>query len=181
MQPGSGTKLFTVTGGALIPDIPPGCEALCAKIQPRQGDFVAYVIGSGEPVFRRYRENGGKVILESLNVHFDSFEAAREELESRGTMYVILSIRKVFRPDAVEEEPPASEVKPGQEPEPESDWLTFSEAAKLLKVKRTKMYAMLRSGALRASKIGKLWRIARPSIEKCLMENTYKPGKGDPE
>lgn len=176
MQPESGTKLFTVTGGALIPDIPPGCEALCAKIQPRQGDFIAYVIGSGEPVFRRYRENGGKVILESLNVHFDSFETTREELESRGTLYVILSIRKVFRSDSVEKDP----VPEGKE-EQGSDWLTFSEASKLLKVKRTKMYAMLRSGELCASKIGKLWRIARPSIEKCLMENIYKPAKEDPE
>ena len=174
----SGTKRFTVTGGALIPDIPPGSEAVCAKIQPRQGDFIAYVIGNGEPVFRRYRENGGRVILESLNAHFDSFETTREELESRGTVYVILSIRKVFRSDSVEESPvPVPEEKNEQE----SDWLTFSEASKLLKVKRTKMYAMLRSGTLRASKIGKLWRIARPSIEKCLMENIYKPGKGDPE
>ena len=176
MQPESGTKLFTVTGGALIPEIPPGCEALCAQIKPRQGDFVACVIGSGEPVFRRYRENDGKVVLESLNPQFDSFVTTRDELYARGTVYVILSIRKIFRSDSVEESP-----VPEMKNEQDVDWLTFSEASKLLKVKRTKMYAMLRSGELRASKIGKLWRIARPSIEKCLMENIYKPGKGDPE
>ena len=173
----SGTKRFTVTGGALIPDIPPGSEALCAKIKPRQGDYIAYVIGNGEPVFRRYRENGGKVILESLNAHFDSFETSLEELESRGTLYVILSIRKVFRTDYAEEQT----VQKGSPDQQENDWLTFPEAMKLLKVKRTKMYAMLRSGELQASKIGKLWRIARPSIEACLTKNTYDPGKGEPE
>lgn len=172
-----GTKLFTVTGGALVPEIPPGCEALCAQIPPRQGDFIAYVIGSGEPVFRRYREHdGGKVILESLNARFDSFQTTRAELNARGTVYVILSIRKVFRPESIDEKPAGMESSGA-----ECDLLTFSEAQKLLKVKRTKMYAMLRSGELRASKIGKLWRISRPSIESYLMKSVYAPASESAE
>ncbi|MBR2364043.1 MAG: helix-turn-helix domain-containing protein [Lentisphaeria bacterium] len=50
----------------------------------------------------------------------------------------------------------------------ESELLTFDEALAALKVRRTKMYALLRSGALSAVKIGKLWRIERSAIKEYL-------------
>ena len=55
-----------------------------------------------------------------------------------------------------------------------AELLTFDEAQALLKVRRTKMYALLRSGELRASKIGKLWRVERASIQQYLAAKTYK-------
>ena len=54
--------------------------------------------------------------------------------------------------------------------------LTFTEAGTVLKVKRTRLYAMLRSGELHAVKVGKLWRISRKSIEEYLSRSVY-PGK----
>ena len=58
----------------------------------------------------------------------------------------------------------------------EEELLTFPEAGAILKVKRTRLYAMLRTGELRAVKIGKLWRISRKSIEEYLARSVY-PGK----
>ena len=171
MSNASETRTFVVTGGALTPEVPAGATALCSSRPSRNGDFVAYVIGEGEPVFRRYRETkDGKILLESLNALYDSYETTRKELLARGRLYVILSIRKDFYPVD-----PVPEGLKKMRQETENELLTFTEAQDALKIKRTKMYAMLRSGELQAIKVGKLWRIARSSIDSYLSGEIYSP------
>ena len=78
---------------------------------------------------------------------------------ARGTIRVILSFSRSFYESSVPREVSLADG---------NDLLTFSEAAKLLKVKRTRMYAMLQSGELSATKVGKLWRVSRAAIEEYL-------------
>ena len=46
------------------------------------------------------------------------------------------------------------------------DFLTLPEAMAILKVKRTRMYELLQSGTIKASKLGRLWRIERASLNE---------------
>lgn len=160
---GDGKKIHSclLTGGALLPEIPPGVTVRCAAREPHSGDFVAYFPNEGgEPIFRRYVEKeNGMVHLESLNSRFDSFFAKKSELLARGTLEVILSFSRTFYASE-------SSVRISGD----DGLLTFFEAAKLLKVGRTRMYAMLQSGELPAVKVGKLWRIRRSDIGCCLSE-----------
>lgn len=154
------TYSYLLTGGALLPEIPPGVTVLCAVREPRSGDFIAYLPKGGEPIFRRYAEKeNGMILLESLNRKFDSFVAKKSEMLARGTIQVILSFSRTYY-----ESGPSREVRLADG----NDLLTFTEAAKLLKVKRTRMYAMLQSGELPATKVGKLWRVSRAAIEEYL-------------
>ncbi len=160
---GDGKKIhsYLLTGGALLPEIPPGVTVRCAVREPRSGDFVVYLPNEGgEPIFRRYAEKeNGMILLESLNSRFDSFFAKKTELLARGTLQVILSFSRTF----YESTSPVRITG-------EDGLLTFTEAAKLLKIGRTRMYAMLRSGELPAVKMGKLWRIRRSDLGSCLSE-----------
>ncbi len=57
---------------------------------------------------------------------------------------------------------------------PPSDYLTFEEAQNLLKLKRTRMYSLLQTGELEASKVGKLWRIRRAAIDRYLADHVCR-------
>lgn len=155
------TFSYLLTGGALLPEIPPGVTVVCGEREPHSGDFIAYLPkDGGEPIFRRYVEKeDGMILLESLNRRFDSFVAKKSEMLARGTIRVILSFSRSFYESSVPREVSLADG---------NDLLTFSEAAKLLKVKRTRMYAMLQSGELSATKVGKLWRVSRAAIEEYL-------------
>ncbi len=55
-----------------------------------------------------------------------------------------------------------------------SEYLTFEEAQNILKLKRTRMYSLLQTGELEASKVGKLWRIRRAAIDRYLAEHVCR-------
>ena len=150
-----------VTEKALEPVIPVGTTVVCASgIAPEPGDFVVYFPGNGLPIFRRWRAfPDGTILLEALNKESDSYRAAEQELISRGKILVILSMNKTFRSLPEEEIAPAAEQSSSVD-----DFLTFQEAMAVLKVKRTRMYELLRSGEIKASKLGRLWRVERNSL-----------------
>ncbi len=169
------------------PRIPKGAQLLCTgKIEPRNGDYVLVKRGNAPPFIRGYfvREDGS-ILLKSFNKDADSYVATAQALNAAGVM-VIVRMEHDFpaasRAAMPETEVPAA-VFPQERQESVSplpvnldpaELLTFDEAQALLKVKRTKMYALLRSGELRASKIGKLWRVERGSIQQYLAARTYK-------
>lgn len=183
-------KTFLLASHVLEPEVPAGATLVCASLPPRNGDLIAYVPDRGEPIFRRYREQSdGRILLESLNSRYDSYTARKEEMLSRGMLWSIVAFQKQLREDVENlletrgtesfSTPPSPEVSGkesfsvGQNIE---ELLTFTEAGTVLKVKRTRLYAMLRSGELHAVKVGKLWRISRKSIEEYLSRSVY-PGK----
>ena len=189
---GDGKKIhsYLLTGGALLPEIPPGVIVRCAVREPRSGDFVVYLPNEGgEPIFRRYAERpDGQVLLESLNRLYDTYTTRKEEMLSRGTLWIVVSFHKLLREDAdfsyempdpgkKREQSPAepSESRSAPGVRDGEELLTFTEAGSVLKVKRTRLYAMLRNGELHAVKVGKLWRISRSSIEEYLSRAVY-PG-----
>ena len=155
---------MTVTEKALEPVIPTGTTVVCADgISPEPGDFIVYLPLGGLPLFRRWRPlENGSVLLESLNRDLDSYRASEPELKSRGKILVILSMNRVFRTLQADQRGSSPE---GQIASPE-DFLTFQEAMAVLKVKRTSMYGLLQSGAIKASKLGRLWRIERSSLNE---------------
>ena len=190
---GDGKKIhsYLLTGGALLPEIPPGVTVRCAVREPRSGDFVVYLPNEGgEPIFRRYAEKeNGMILLESLNSRYDSYTARKEEMLSRGTLWSIVAFQKQLREDvenlletrgtesfSTPPSPGASGKESFSVGQNMEELLTFTEAGTVLKVKRTRLYAMLRSGELHAVKVGKLWRISRKSIEEYLSRSVY-PGK----
>ena len=70
--------------------------------------------------------------------------------------------------------------QPKKKPEPAynpDELLTFDEAKAALRVHRTKMYALLRSGELKALKVGKLWRIEKSSIFDYLRNSAFSSGR----
>lgn len=180
MKENSERKVFLLTSHVLEPDIPAGATLVCSLQPPRGGDFIVYVPHEGEPIFRRYAEQAdGKILLEAPNRQYDSYTAGKSELLARGTVRVILSFHKILHKEAKNlyegfdrETHAEPRALPASVPE-EDELLTFTEAGKRLKVKRTRLYAMLRGGELRAAKVGKLWRISRSSIEEYLSRSTY--------
>ncbi|MBO4303747.1 MAG: helix-turn-helix domain-containing protein [Lentisphaeria bacterium] len=118
-----------------------------------------------------------------MNRNADSYVTTASGLKNTGYYVVLRSeydfvaskrLRKglLARAEAIangQEVPPLPQEAPEPPPAgPESELLTFDEALAALKVRRTKMYALLRSGALSAVKIGKLWRIQRSAIREYL-------------
>lgn len=154
---------ITVTEKALEPVIPAGATVVCADgLQPVSGDFVVYFPNGGLPIFRKWRiQKNGDILLEALNRSMDSYQSSAEELYSRGRVLVILSMNRVFR--TLPQEGAGADTG-GKIASPD-DFLTFPEAMAILKVKRTRMYSLLQSGEISASKLGKLWRIERSSLE----------------
>ena len=156
---------ITVTEKALEPVIPAGATVICSDgVTPEQGDFIVYFPQSGIPIFRKWRVLSGEtILLEALNKEADSYRASMADLTARGTIFVILSMKRTFR--TIVEEKLASDPVEMFSASSE-DFLTFQEAMSILKVKRTRMYALLQTGALRASKLGRLWRIERNSLNE---------------
>lgn len=157
---------MTVTEKALEPMIPAGATVVCTDgIAPESGDFIVYFPFTGIPLFRKWRPlDNGIILLESLNRGMDSYRASETELRSKGKILVILSMSRVFRSlDTDGEDDPGRVVSP-------DDFLTFREAMAFLKVKRTRMYSLLQTGAVKASKLGRLWRIERASLNEFIRE-----------
>lgn len=154
---------ITVTEKALEPVVPMGATVVCADgISPESGDFIVYFPFSGLPLFRKWRPLGnGDVLLESLNREMDSYRASETELRARGKILVILSMNRVFRILQADRDDSS-----GVRISSPDDFLTFQEAMAILKVKRTRMYTLLQTGAVRASKLGRLWRIERSSLNE---------------
>ncbi len=182
-------KTFLLTSHVLEPEVPAGATLVCSTLPPRNGDLIVYVPFQGEPIFRRYTERSdGHILLESLNSRYDSYTAGKEEMLSRGTLWSVVSFHKVLREDGEDTCEPSGfgkKTSPSSSQNAEThsapalkngeELLTFPEAGTILKVKRTRLYAMLRSGELHAMKVGKLWRISRSSIEEYLSRSVY-PG-----
>ena len=103
------------------------------------------------------------ILLEAQNKDADSYRSTEEELKKRGKIYVILSMNRTFRflsedaPEKAEENAASASAE---------DFLTLPEAMAILKVKRTRMYELLQSGTIKASKLGRLWRIERASLNE---------------
>ena len=156
---------ITVTEKALEPVIPAGATVVCSEqISPEPGDFVVYFPESGVPLFRRWRPGkDDSVLLEALNKDADSYRSSELELKRRGKLFVILSMNRIFR--ALPEESRKETVLPAVAAE---EFLTFQEAMAILKVKRTRMYELLQTGKIKASKLGRLWRIERGSLNEFL-------------
>lgn len=184
-------KTFLLTSHVFEPEIPSGATLVCLSRPPRNGDWIVYVPFDGDPIFRRYVEQpSGQILLESRNSRYDSYTAGKAELLSCGQLWTVVSFHKVLSREIgnpyaeAETEQGASgglrmELSSASAPPErgkEEELLTFPEAGAILKVKRTRLYAMLRTGELRAVKIGKLWRISRKSIEEYLARSVY-PGK----
>ena len=155
---------ITVTEKALEPIIPVGATVVCCeKISPESGDFVVYFPENGVPLFRKWRVlKDHTILLEAQNKEADSYRSTEDELKKRGKIYVILSMNRTFRslPEETTEKAEAAASASAE------DFLTLPEAMAILKVKRTRMYELLQSGTIKASKLGRLWRIERASLNE---------------
>jgi excisionase family DNA binding protein len=172
------------------PVIPPGAKVYCTEDIPvSDGDYILVKRKGDAPLVRLYTiRSDGSILLKSMNRNADSYVTTTSGLTNTG-YYVVLrsefnhSAAKKMRNGVLEYfiAQEKSEAAPVPAPSPEavceeedefsagtSELLTFDEALAALKVKRTKMYALLRSGALQAVKIGKLWRIERSAIKAYL-------------
>lgn len=174
-------KTIIATDPALSPAIPPGARLLCAKTEPKDCDYVAIIRQSGATELLRQFviQQDGAILLKAINREAKSYLTKSEELPRAGELYVVIRI---------EYDTPAATRVPIPEPEEkkedyiplvntvqdDSELLTFEEAQELLKVRRTRMYALLQSGELEASKLGKLWRIRRSAINRYLSAKAYK-------
>jgi excisionase family DNA binding protein len=194
----SGTiESFIVADKAVEPSIPQGARLLCSsKIAPKSGDFVVFSPNDGSPHFvRQYAvQQDGSILLHAPNRDFDSYVSSSAELEASGRLLPILKMEREFpaceragglpapaqaAPSTpVQPQPAAPSAEAANQQLAESSLLTFDEAKAALKVRRTKMYALLRSGDLKASKVGKLWRIERASIQQYLSNAAFKGGGG---
>ena len=162
------------------PRIPKGARLVCSEtLKPEDGDYVLVMRKDAPPFIRGYfKREDGSILLKSFNREADSYAATEQSLEKAG-MLVILRMEHDFpaalRVPCIPQDSGAHTADAA--PPPESDdreLLTFEEAEAMLKVRRTKMYAMLRSGELQACKLGKLWRVERGSIRRYLASKTYK-------
>lgn len=171
------------------PVIPPGARVFCSEDIPvSDGDYILVKRKDDAPLVRLYTiRSDGAILLKSMNRNADSYVTTASGLKNTG-YYVVLRSEYNFvaskrlmpglleRAEAIangQEVPPlpppqAAPVQESALPGGESELLTFDEALAALKVRRTKMYALLRSGALNAVKIGKLWRIERTAIKEYL-------------
>lgn len=153
---------ITVTEKALEPVIPAGANVVCTPdLIPESGDFIAYFPDTGIPLFRRWHSlPDGYILLEAMNKESDSYRSTDSELRRRGKIFVILSMNRTFR-SLPEEQADLTDASASAE-----DFLTFPEAMAILKVRRTRMYELLQSGTIKASKLGRLWRIERSSLNE---------------
>lgn len=170
------------------PVIPPGARVFCTEDIPvSDGDYILVKRKDDAPLVRLYTiRSDGAILLKSMNRNADSYVTTASGLKNTG-YYVVVRSEYNFSaskklvpgllaraeaiangqenvPELVVEETPEAVLPAGSE----SELLTFDEALAALKVRRTKMYALLRSGALSAVKIGKLWRIERSAIKEYL-------------
>lgn len=179
---------FVVADKAAEPSIPQGSRLHCsAKLEPQSGDFVVFSPNDGSPHFvRQYvTQQDGSLLLHAPNRSFDSYVSNPEELESSGRLLPVLRLERDFPaaqragglPPSLERSNPFPSDAPSEASASgesaaalgaEASLLTFDEAKAALKVRRTKMYELLRSGELKALKVGKLWRIERSSIQEYL-------------
>ena len=188
MKRQKGFTVVTVTDIGCEPRIPKGARLLCSgEIKPENGDYVLVGRGGAPPIIRGYflREDGS-VLLRSFNRDADSYTATAEGLAAAGLLVAVRMECDFPAASRAGELPGAGASTPVEERNPlnsvpadSQELLTFEEAQALLKVRRTKMYALLRSGELRASKIGKLWRVERASIREYLAGKTYHGSSGN--
>lgn len=188
MKQQEGFFIVTAEDIGCDPRIPRGARLLCTeKIAPQNGDYVLIRRGDTPPFLRAYfvREDGS-ILLKAYHKDADSYLANAETLKASGVPVVVrmeYDFPAGARAGLPEEDDAAQVPHSGQElspsaPPPDAsaapELLTFEEAQEMLKVRRTKMYALLRSGELRASKVGKLWRVERRSIQEYLAAKTYR-------
>ncbi len=195
------TRIMTAPDKAAEPVIPEGASLLCVKnMKPYDGDFVLLIPKNSDssPMLRQFMvHENTSILLHAPNKAFDSYVTTLEEITGAGELYVVLKMERDFQaasrlilsPGAyisglkintgTEADVPRKPAAMPPEPTPVqtagmSELLTFEEAQDVLKVRRTKLYELLRSGQLEASKIGKLWRIDRNSIVRYMSECTYR-------
>lgn len=53
------------------------------------------------------------------------------------------------------------------------EWLTYREAAELVGLSRGTLHKLIKSGEVRATKVGKAVRIHRPSLERWMDTHSY--------
>ena len=189
-------EIFVAGDKAVEPAIPQGARLYCsAKLEPQSGDFVVFSPNDGSPHFvRQYViQQDGTLLLHAPNRNFDSYVSNPEELDASGRLLPILRLERDLPaaqragglPQTLELGKVAAPVQGAEASQaivPPSDTqiqdasglLTFDEAKAALKVRRTKMYELLRMGELRALKVGKLWRIERSSIAEYLKSSAFK-------
>ena len=63
-------------------------------------------------------------------------------------------------------------------PDPEDKLRTIAETAKRLRLSERQVHRLIRSGALAAFKIGRLWRITDRAIDALLEKSRYHPKGG---
>lgn len=189
MKQQEGFFIVTAEDIGCDPRIPRGARLLCTeKIAPQNGDYVLIRRGDAPPFLRAYfvREDGS-ILLKAYHKDADSYLANAETLKASG-IPVVVRMEYDFpagdraglpgKEEDAAEIPLDGQALPSSPPAPDAsaapELLTFEEAQEMLKVRRTKMYALLRSGELRASKVGKLWRVERRSIQEYLAAKTYR-------
>lgn len=193
-------EIFEAADKSVEPAIAQGSKLYCSsKAEPQSGDFVVFSPNDGSPHFvRQYViQQDGSLLLHAPNRSFDSYVSSPEELEASGRLLPVLRLERDF-PAAQRSGglPPSAELlkaraqaapsagtegvqevvasAEAQQAENASSLLTFDEAKAALKVRRTKMYELLRTGELKALKVGKLWRIERASIIDYLKSSAFK-------
>ncbi len=185
-------RVFNAPDKAGEPVIPEGAKLTCSGIAPKSGDYVVFLPNDGSAPFLRLYivQDDGSILLHAPNKSFDSYVSGSAELEAAGRLLPVIRMERAF--PALERSgamaiPPSSSVQtlPGDSSastaSSSSGLLTFEEAQAALKVRRTKMYELLRNGELKASKVGKLWRVETSSIESYLKGNTFKSKAPKPQ
>lgn len=189
-------KIFVAADKAVEPFIPQGARLYCSdRVEPQSGDFVVFSPNDGSEHFvRQYViQQDASLLLHAPNRSFDSYVSSPEELEASGRLLPVLRMERDFPAAqragglppsaelpkvAAQTPPPAPVASPSvavaaPSVDAASTLLTFDEAKAALKVRRTKMYELLRTGELKALKVGKLWRIERASILEYLRNSAF--------
>lgn len=188
------TETITASDPALEPAIPCGAQLFCAAgVEPWDSDYVLILRpNNGGQIIRQFiRKEDNSILLKAFNKDSKSYLTNDNDIRKVGELRVVLRIEydlpalsrvdlpaekfAVLSENTVPEPLPVSTPAAGTVSD--SDYLTFEEAQELLKVKRTRMYALLQSGELEASKIGKLWRIRRSAIDRYFAARTFRKRK----
>jgi len=173
-------RVFAAPDKAGEPVIPEGAKLTCSGVAPKSGDYVVFLPNDGSPAFVRLYilQDDGSVLLHAPNKSFDSYVSGSAELEAAGRLLPVIRMERTFpafdRSGAMALAPSPAPVPQQPQPSGGPAILTFEEAQAALKVRRTKMYELLRSGALKASKVGKLWRVEASSIDSYLKGTAFK-------
>lgn len=176
-----GIKQIVATDTGMLPVIPPGALLECVSSLPDHGDLIVIQAHQNHTQLIRIfqRRPDQSILLQAIRPGSKNFMTSEEELWQKGEISIVRRITLPGFPVRIQEAAAFSQTG-GISAQPDTDFLTFEEAQALLKLKRTRMYALLQSGKLEASKVGKLWRIRRSAIQRYFEAQSYEKDKPAP-